>query len=83
MKANRLVCMPVLLPSAALVELATQQPAPDQKPLEEVRAKAETGDADSQFQLGRRYDKGEGVAKDQVEAAKWYRKAAEQNHGLA
>src|SRR5213079_2656234 len=25
------------------------------------------------------YDEGEGVAKDQVEAVKWYRKAAEQN----
>src|SRR5207249_2815693 len=27
-----------------------------------------------------RYDEGEGVAKDQVEAVKWFRKAAEQNY---
>ena len=36
-----------------------------------------------QYNLGVCYYKGEGVAKDQVEAVKWYRKAAEQNlrHG--
>ncbi len=49
----------------------------------EIQAKAESGDAESQFQLGRRYDKGEGVSQNLAEAAKWYRKAAEQNYGLA
>jgi TPR repeat protein len=34
-------------------------------------------------ELGRRYDKGEGVVKDHAEAAKWYRKAAEQNFAAA
>ena len=29
------------------------------------------------------YDNGQGVAKDEVEAVKWYRKAAEQNHAQA
>ena len=33
--------------------------------------------------LALRYEQGKGVAKDQVEAVKWYRKAAEQNHAAA
>jgi TPR repeat protein len=37
----------------------------------------------AQYNLGICYANGEGVAKDQVKAAKWYRKAAEQNHAKA
>jgi TPR repeat protein len=37
----------------------------------------------AQYNLGVCYDKGEGVSKDPVEAAKWYRKAAEQNFANA
>ncbi len=71
----------LLLLSAAIVfRVAAQPNEADQRPFEEIKAKANTGDAEAQFQLGRRYDRGEGVAKDQVEAVKWYRKAAEQDH---
>ena len=73
----------LLASSVAVVQLAAQQTKADQKPIEEVKAKAEAGDADSQVELGLRYEKGEGVAKDQAEAAKWYRKAAEQNYARA
>ena len=38
-----------------------------------VRLAAEQGDADAQFNLGRMYAGGEGVAKDAVEAVRWYR----------
>jgi TPR repeat protein len=51
--------------------------------LEGVKAKAEGGDADSEFDLGARYQWGVGVAKDLTEAVKWYRKAAEQNNAMA
>ena len=44
----------------------------------ELRAKAGKGDADAQFTLGVKYEKGEGVAKDSVEAVKWFLKAADQ-----
>ena len=47
--------------------------------VEELWAKAKAGDADSEFRLGVSYTIGRGVAKDEVEAVKWYRKAAEQN----
>jgi hypothetical protein len=35
-----------------VVQLAAQQTKADQKPIEEVKAKAEAGDADSQVELG-------------------------------
>src|ERR1051326_2423271 len=79
MKASRLIFTLLLASSVALVQLAGQQTKAEQKPIEEVKAKAEAGDADSQVELGLRYVKGEGVTKDQVEAVKWFRKAAEQN----
>ena len=40
----------------AILQLAAQQTKADQKPIEEVKAKAEAGDAESQVELGRRYD---------------------------
>jgi hypothetical protein len=49
----------------------------------DLRAKAEAGDASAQFRLGVSYANGQGVAQDQVEAAKWYRKAAEQGNAQA
>jgi uncharacterized protein len=67
-----------LLTSTAAFQLEARQAKTAQTPLQEVRAKAEAGDADYQAELGVRYMDGEGVAKDQVEAVKWYRKAAEQ-----
>jgi TPR repeat protein len=79
MKASRLIFTLLLASSVAVVQLAAQQTNADQKPIEEVKAKAEAGEADSQVELGLRYDKGAGVVKDHAEAAKWYRKAAEQN----
>ena len=83
MKASRLIFTLLLASSVAVVQLAAQQTKADQKPIGEVKAKAEAGDAESEVELGLRYDKGKGVAKDQVEAVKWYRKAAEQNYARA
>jgi TPR repeat protein len=83
MKASRLIFTLLLASSVAVVQLAAQQTKADQKPIEEVKAKADAGDVQSQVELGRRYDKGEGVVKDHAEAAKWYRKAAEQNFAAA
>jgi TPR repeat protein len=71
MKASRLMFTLLLASSVAVVQLVAEQTKTDQRPLKEVRAKAEAGDADSQVELGLRYE--------QVQAAKWYRKAAEQN----
>jgi len=43
--------------------------------LQEWQSLAEQGIASAQFNLGLVYDNGEGVAKDDVEAVKWYRRA--------
>jgi len=50
---------------------------------ESAKAKAEQGDGESQAILGARYASGNGVPQDHGEAAKWYRKAAEQGIALA
>ena len=46
--------------------------------LREWKPLAEQGDADAQFNLGIKYDKGEGVIQDNKTAVKWFRRAAEQ-----
>ncbi|MCY3019615.1 MAG: hypothetical protein NTW87_11375, partial [Planctomycetota bacterium] len=43
---------------------------------------AEQGDADAQNDLGHKYHSGDGVAKDNDEAAKWYRSAIKRNPRL-
>ena len=48
------------------------------KALAELRGRAEKGDADAQNSLGGMYRDGGGVAKDEGEAVKWFRKAADQ-----
>lgn len=48
--------------------------------LAQLRAKAEAGDADSQFQLGRAFSHGASVKRDDAEAARWVEKAAQQGH---
>ncbi len=44
----------------------------------ELFVAAERGDIDAQYNLGLMYENGNGVAKDEAKAIKWYRKAAEQ-----
>jgi TPR repeat protein len=69
---------------SAVFQLPSQQTEADHKLLANIRAKAQKGDAQSQYELGRAFDEGSlGVAKDEAEAVKWYRKAAEQNYTLA
>src|SRR6266481_4879312 len=83
MKANELVLTVLFLLSAAVFQLPAQQNETDRKQLEEVKAKAEAGDADSEYRLGLCYYNGEGVAKDFSEAVKWFRKSAEQGFAQA
>ena len=80
MKANRLVLTVLLLVTAGVFQLPAQQNEADRKVLAEIRAGADKGDAKAQYELGRAFFSGTlGVAKDEAEAVKWFRKAAEQN----
>lgn len=51
--------------------------------LEEIKAKAERGDAESECVVGQCYYQGKGVEKDAVEAVRWLRMAADQNYATA
>jgi TPR repeat protein len=51
-----------------------QQSAADFKLFEDIKVKAEGGNAIAQYNLGYCYEYGRGVAKDYGEAAKWYAK---------
>jgi TPR repeat protein len=55
-----------------------------QRLVADIRVKAEKGDPQSQYQLGHAFSAGRlGLAKDEAEAVRWFRKAAEENHALA
>ena len=49
-------------------------------PLAECKEKVASGDAEAMWQLGQRYENGDGVRKDNLKAVSQYRKAAEKNH---
>ena len=73
MKASRLIFTLLLASSVAVVQLAAQQTNADQKPIEEVKAKAEAGDAESEVELGLRYTHGKGLANEQGQAVNGFR----------
>ncbi len=50
--------------------------------LSDLKARAENGDAEAQFDLGLVYERG-GHVRDYAKARKWYQKAAEQGHTQA
>ena len=64
----------------AVIPVGVDAQAPD---LEEMRARAEQGDARAQFNLGVMYATGDGVPEDDAEAVRWYRLAAEQGYARA
>jgi TPR repeat protein len=72
----------VLLVSMASLSISAGQPLEsERKQLQALKAKAGSGDAQAQLDLGMCYWTGTWVARDLRQAAKWHRKAAEQ--GLA
>ena len=53
---------------------------PQQVALEEIRNRAKHGDAEAQVRMGHKFFYGYDVSKSNVDAVKWYRKAAEQGN---
>ena len=61
-----------------------QQSEADRQALAQLRARAERGDAESQFELGTVFSLGKlGVPTNYVEAVKWFRQSADQNNAAA
>ncbi|HWA36815.1 MAG TPA: tetratricopeptide repeat protein [Burkholderiales bacterium] len=69
--------------SSSALDLFNRARAGDPAAIEKLRAAAESGEADSQFQLGRAYSHAAGVRRDDAEAARWVEKAATQGHAEA
>ena len=63
--------------------LAAHQAGDYDTALKEWRPLAEQGNAITQYNLALMYKNGEGIAEDNVEAAKWYQRAAEQGYASA
>lgn len=76
-----------LLAFSATAQEAGAGPQPSQQlsqqQIAELKAKANSGDALSQFKLGHAYQRGTGVPKNDELAYKWLRKAAEQGNADA
>ena len=66
----------------ALTLIAPWALGQDPAPITELRRQAEQGDPDAQSILGLMYANGEGVLKDDTEAVRWYRLAADQGVAL-
>ena len=73
----RSVYFGMLLLSAAVMIFAVRLTVASEL-VDSLKAAAEQGDADAQFNLGLMYDAGEGVPQNYTEAARWFRMAAEQ-----
>ena len=75
--------------AAAVLSLAVigppvqAQDKPSAQELADLHARADAGEAAAQHALGFLYSDGLGVPQDHVEAAGWYRRAAEQGHATA
>jgi hypothetical protein len=64
-----------------LVVSATAQVSPTTS--QELLKRAEASDSQAQFELGRAYEDGKGVAQDDEQAVQWFRKSAEQGNAQA
>jgi S1-C subfamily serine protease len=82
MKAS-LWAVGLLLLHAAIVPLSAQPAGTGVLMFEEIKTRAENGDAALQYQLGLCYFNGTSVTKDYLEAARWFRKSAEQDYAPA
>ena len=69
--------------SGAMIMALPACTAPQQDPIEMLRATAEAGDAEAQLRLGVMCDHGEGLPEDDVQAERWYQMAAEQGNATA
>ncbi len=74
---------PILGAVASFVAISSVMGHAQGEAITGLRTRAEHGDADAQYRLGSMYDYGQGFLQDlqdDVEAGKWYRSSAKQNH---
>ena len=84
MKPKRVQWVLLFMLVNAVLRLTAQQGATDSKWVSAIRAKAEKGDAPSQFELAGAFFRGDhGLEKDAAKGLNWLRKSADQNHAVA
>ena len=72
-----------LIAAAIFIAAFSASISAQQETVAEVRAKAEQGVVEAQYNLGVMYGTGRGVPEDDAEAVRWYRLAADQGNHLA
>jgi len=72
----------ILHPAARALAQSSAQGSARQQAIENLKETAYAGDVNAQVQLGIIYLTGDGVARNDSEAVKWLRKAAEQDNAL-
>jgi TPR repeat protein len=77
MTAKRLIWTALVLIVGTMLPLHAQQSTADHRQLDEIKTRADKGDADALIALAGRYSLGDGVPRDLAKAAKLHRKAAE------
>lgn len=82
MKSSWFLVLPIVL-SILFFSVSSAAQEPDKKEMEQIYRDANLGDPKAQLYLGSMYGNGKGVPLDHAEAAKWYRKAAEQGYAKA
>ncbi|MHA1108407.1 MAG: tetratricopeptide repeat protein, partial [Alphaproteobacteria bacterium] len=76
--ATLIVCLACPVWAQSSYQSRSRQPAVNQ-----LWLPAHRGDPNAQYDLGLLYGSGNGIAKNLTEAAKWYRRAADQGHARA
>ncbi len=83
-KLNTVAASLAVLLSLSLVGCGNDgQRGLENKELQTLTAKAQSGDAAAQFDLAKRYANGDGVEQSQEEAFSWFKKSAEQGNASA
>jgi TPR repeat protein len=77
------VALLLLQPSRIAQAQSSDQALAKQKVIADLKEMASAGDVKSQVQVGLAYLTGDGVHKDDTEALKWLRKAADQDNAIA
>jgi uncharacterized protein len=73
----------LLLPGGCVLAQSSDPAATRKKAIADLKEVAYAGDVNAQVHLGVIYLTGDGIAKDDAEAVKWLRKAADQDSALA
>jgi len=74
-------CARLIVVAIATVSFSTPitaQQEPTSQEVADIRVRAEQGEAEAQYQLGKMYEVGRGIAVNLAEAVAWYRRAADQ-----